>query len=59
MRCSRFGAGMRQTGRVTTTLLSASTALASTGNDLVPWIVGGAVVLVLAGAGLLVLRRRQ
>ncbi|WRH18652.1 LPXTG cell wall anchor domain-containing protein [Microbacterium sp. JZ37] len=50
---------MRQTGRVTTTLLSASTALASTGNDLVPWIVGGAVVLVLAGAGLLVLRRRQ
>ncbi|GLJ61712.1 MULTISPECIES: LAETG motif-containing sortase-dependent surface protein [Microbacterium] len=44
---------------MTTTLLSASTALASTGNDLVPWIVGGAVVLVLAGAGLLVLRRRQ
>lgn len=49
--------GMGQTGPVT--LLSASTELANTGNDLVPWIVGGAVVLVLAGAGLLLLRRRQ
>ncbi|MFT4235780.1 MAG: hypothetical protein QM607_12385 [Microbacterium sp.] len=34
----------------------AQTALANTGGDLVPWIIGLAVVLAVVGGGLLIAR---